>query len=79
MTAARHYRYNRRIFLAPSLPAFYCQDEERRMTFEEAHAFGAMIRGIYEDLGYEVVLLPEGSPAQRARFVMAEIAKGPTH
>lgn len=75
-TAAAHrYRYNRAAFLVPALAEIYRCDDERRMNFEAARAFGETIRGAYEALGYDIVELPRTSPDARARFILEQIAE----
>jgi predicted ATPase len=58
--AAQTYRYNQVVFFAPRWQEMYHQDEERRMTFEEASRFGDEVRSIYEELGYSVTEIPRG-------------------
>ena len=42
--AARTFRYNRRVFMAPPWPEIFTQDAERKQTFEEAEpTFQAMV------------------------------------
>jgi len=72
--AARHHRYNPRVFLAPYWPAIYACDAERRQDLAEAEATGRMMAHIYAELGYEVVPLPFASIAERMTFVERHIA-----
>jgi predicted ATPase len=73
--AARRYRYNPCVFVAPALPELYRRDHERTMSFEAAQAFGESIRGAYEELGYDIVELPRGTPEERACFLLAQVLK----
>ena len=73
LAAARRHRYNPRVFLLPAQEGIYRQDDERKMTFAEAHAFGEIIRQAYEELGYAVVELPEGMPDERAGALLAQL------
>lgn len=71
--AAERYRYNPRVFLAPPWKEIFVQDTERKQTFSEAEATFHAMQGVYSGLGYEPVLLPLESVAQRAAFVRAAI------
>ena len=67
--ASRMHRYNDTVFLCPSWPEIYTTDEDRRATFEQAYAFGERVRAVYEELGYTILEVPRGTPAERARFI----------
>lgn len=72
--AAEIRRYATRVFVAPHWPAIYDQDAERKQTLAEAKAtFEAMVE-VYTGLGYELVLLPLATVAERVRFIRAQIA-----
>jgi len=71
--AADACRYNKLVFFAPAWPQIYHQDDERKMTFEEARLFGEIMRNVYRELGYTLVDLPTSSPARRADAVLARI------
>lgn len=71
--AARQYRYNRRVFLAPPWKEIFVQDAERKQTFSEAEATFEAMQDVYSGLGYELVLLPLDTVARRADFVRAAI------
>jgi predicted ATPase len=71
----RNHRYWRQVFLTPPWREIYGTDLERRQDFDEAvRTFHLMVK-TYEDAGYEVAILPLVSVAERADFVLAEIAK----
>lgn len=68
--AARLFRYNRHVFIAPPWREIYRQDEERKQSFEEAVAtYDAMARA-YTEFGYELIDLPFDTVEARAAFVM---------
>ena len=72
--AARRYRYNPRVFIAPFWPEIFMQDDERKQTPEEAErTYQAMVR-IYGDYGYDLVTLPRVPVAERVAFVRRTIA-----
>lgn len=72
-SAARAHRYNGLVFVLPSWREIYVTDEDRRMTFEQAAAFGDAVRDIYTDLGYTPVDVPRATIAERAAFVRDRI------
>ena len=68
--ASKVYRCNTQAFFAPAWEEIYQQDEERRMTFQQARSFGAILKQTYVRFGYQVVEIPCISPARRAEFVL---------
>lgn len=68
--AAAH-RYNDRVFLTPPWPDIYAGDAERRHGFDAALEEYARLERAYPRLGYETVILPKVSVAERADFVLA--------
>ena len=70
--AAQH-RYNARVFLTPPWPEIYGSDPERRHRFEAACAEYERLERTYPALGYETVILPKVSVAERADFVLARL------
>ena len=66
------YRYHR-LFLAPPWPEIYVNDEDRRHSFEKAMADYERVRSAYRDSGYEPVLIPRGTPKERADFLLAAL------
>ncbi|MBB3918171.1 AAA family ATPase [Rhizobium fabae] len=64
------HRYNRSVFLTPPWPEIYTTDPERRHSFEEAVAEHDRLLATYPALGYEVVVLPKITVADRADFIL---------
>lgn len=64
------HRYNQTVLYLPAWAEIYVQDEERRMTFDAAKAFGDGIIQAYEEAGYRLVFVPLGSTKDRADFVL---------
>lgn len=71
--AARLYRYNSQVFIAPAWEQIYCTDEERTVPFSQAREFGNSIRAIYEGLGYTLIELPCVCLEERAEFVLRHL------
>jgi predicted ATPase len=73
--AARDYRYNARVFIAPPWREIFRQDMERRQDFAEAVRTYDMMAAVYADHGYELLELPKVSIEERADFVYETVAK----
>lgn len=68
--AARTFRYNRRVFIAPPWPEIFTQDAERKQTLDEAErTYDAMVE-TYTRYDYELIEIPRVSVEERARFVI---------
>jgi predicted ATPase len=68
--AARTYRYNHRVFIAPYWDTIYGRDAERKQDQKEAKATGSVMARTYSRLGYQLVELPKVTIEERADFVM---------
>jgi predicted ATPase len=67
--AAKEFRYNSRVFVAPPWQEIFRQDQERKQDFAEAvRTYEAM--SIYTEFGYELVEIPRVSVEDRVRFVL---------
>ena len=74
-TLARPHPYHRRVFLTPPWPEIYGTDPERRHGLGAAMAEYGRLLEAYPALGYEVVVLPKTSVAERADFVLGTLAR----
>ena len=72
--AAKEFRYNTTVFYFPAWEEIYTTDSERKMSFEDAKAFGAVVRSIYEKFGYRILEVPRFSVEGRVQFIMDNIA-----
>ena len=68
--ASARYRYAPLAFFLPAWPAIYEQDDERKMTFEQARDFGEDLRSVYRCQGYELREVPCAAVESRAEFVL---------
>ncbi|MFC7546612.1 AAA family ATPase [Plantactinospora sp. GCM10030261] len=69
-TAARLFRYQPVVFVAPPWPDIYAHDEERKQDFAEAvRTHDAVVEG-YRRHGYDLVALPKADVAARVDFVL---------
>lgn len=71
--ALQQYRYAPRVFMVPPWKELFSQDAERRHSFEDAEAEFEGLLKAYPANGYEVVLIPKGTPAERAAFLEREL------
>lgn len=71
--AARLYRYNMRVFLAPWWETIFARDAERRQSRVEAEATGKVMAETYRRLGYQIIELPKIEVEARADFVMEQL------
>ena len=69
------YGYNKRVFLAPPWPQIYTLDQERRHDFSEAVVEYNRLIAVYPYLGYEILVLPKVSVAERADWILASLAR----
>lgn len=74
--AARLFRYNRRVFLAPFWAEIFTQDAERKQELAEAETTCGAMRDVYNRLGYKIVELPFASVEARADFVLSHLEIG---
>jgi predicted ATPase len=66
----RMHPYHRRVFLAPSWPEIYVQDEERQHDLNVAAEEYDRLLVAYRALGYAITTLPKTGVAERADFVL---------
>ncbi|MFB4310655.1 AAA family ATPase [Actinomadura sp. GTD37] len=68
-TAARTFRYDERVFIAPPWPEIYARDTERKQSRDEAERTYESMVTTYTEYGYELVELPRAPVEDRVRFV----------
>jgi predicted ATPase len=67
--ACRNLRYSGPIFRAPPWRAIYTQDEERFQSWDQATLSDQAVSAAWLRYGYELVVLPLASVAERVQFV----------
>jgi predicted ATPase len=79
MTDAQKYnhfinglRYDPMVFMAPPWQAIFCQDDERKHSFEDAVIEYQRLLKFYTQSGYHIVELPRQSVKQRLQFVITK-------
>jgi len=65
--------YNPMVFMTPPWPEIYQGDAERRHSLNDAVAEHERLCAAYPALGYEVVVLPKVSVAERADFILSAL------
>lgn len=71
--AARRFRYNGLVFIAPPWREIFTQDAERKQDFAEAERTSDSMRMVYAELGYSLVELPLAPVKDRLRFVLEQV------
>lgn len=71
--AARLFRYNRHVFIAPPWPEIFVRDAERTQTLDDAERTYRAVVETYEGYGYVPLPLPFASVDDRVTFVMQRI------
>ena len=64
------FRYDNRVFFTPPWPEIYATDNERRHGFEDAVDEYERLCRDYDDLGYDVAILPKTGVDERVEFVL---------
>jgi predicted ATPase len=72
---ANRYRYNPTVFILPPRLEIYSAGSERKQDFKEALRTFDVMKSVYTGLGYNLVEVPEVSPAERADFIIDRIRK----
>jgi len=67
------HRYNRLVFLTPPWPEIYRGDSERKHGFDAAiEEYERLLRD-YDELGYDISVLPKSGIEERADFILTRI------
>ncbi len=69
----RTHRYQPQVFLTPPWPEIYAHDAERRHDLAAGLAEYERLLQAYPRLGYETVILPKASVAERADFILRSL------
>jgi predicted ATPase len=68
-------RYFPTIFMTPPWKDIYCQDDERKHSFEDALAEYQLLLKYYPRFGYDLIELPKTSVQERIEFILGAVAK----
>lgn len=74
-SAARAFRYNRKVFVLPHWPEIFTQDSERKQDEAEARRTHDQMVETYSSFGYAPIAVPKASVAERLRFVLDQTSE----
>lgn len=73
--AAHEYRYNPKVFLFPPWEEIYTNDTERKQDFKEAERTYHTLKNVYEEFGYQTIIVPCLIPVKRAQWIVENLNK----
>ena len=73
LKASQEYRYNNKVFITSPWKNIYCNDKERKMSFEDILPFHDTLKKYYIKLGYELIEVPQLDVEMRADFVLNKL------
>jgi predicted ATPase len=71
--ATERLRYRSTVFYCPVWPEIYVRDELRRADLGQAKQFDELLLWVYEEAGYELVIVAPGPVDIRSRFILSQI------
>ena len=74
-SAAKAFRFNTKVFMAPPWPEIFRNDSERRHSYEDAIREYPVLLETYRRLGYETIIVPKAPVRERADFVLQTLGK----
>ena len=74
-SAARNYRYNKKVFFLEPWKEIYVNDAERKEPFEVALKISESIKNAYIELDYDVICVPKRPVHERVEFILKKIKK----
>lgn len=69
------FNYNKKVFFTPVWEEIYKNDSERIETLEQAHKISDALFSTYENLGFEMIVVPKVSIQERVKFILFETEK----
>ena len=66
------FNYNKKVFFTPIWEEIYKNDTERIETLEQAHKISEALFSTYQNLGFEMILVPKVSIEKRVEFILSE-------
>lgn len=66
-------RFYQTVLMTPPWPEIYCQDDERKHSFEEAVIEYERLMKFYPMYGYQVIEIPKSRLEERLRFIISII------
>jgi predicted ATPase len=75
--AAKVFRYNHVVFIAPPWREIFQQDHERKQDFDQAIRTHDALAETYKSHNYELVEIPRSTIEERLRFVLSKVGIDP--
>lgn len=72
---ARHYSYNKKVFILPPWKEIYKTDNERKQSWKEAEFTFKKMKETYLDFGYNIIEVPKANVQERVEFIIQSINK----
>jgi predicted ATPase len=69
-SAARIYRYAKKVFIVPPWKEIFQNDDERKHSYEIGIEEYRALLNIYPECGYQLIEVPRRSVAERVRFIL---------
>lgn len=73
VNAAKRYKANNNVFIAPPWKEIFVNDRERKMSFEATFYFNESLKNYYFKLGYNLIELPLSDVRTRVEFIKKKI------
>ncbi len=75
--AAHNLKYNQKVFVTPPWEEIYCNDSERKQTFDEAAlTYNHIVEAYaYSKYGYELIEIPKTDVKNRVEFILQHVNK----
>ncbi len=70
LDAAMSYTYNKNVFVTPPWKDIFCNDTERKQTFEEGVEVYENLVKVYAEYGFNVIEVPKLTVEQRAYHII---------
>lgn len=64
---------NKKVFIIPPWEEIYCNDAERKQTFDEAVEVYRHIAEVYSEYGFELIEVPKTDVESRVRFIVDHV------
>ncbi|NKB99831.1 MAG: AAA family ATPase [Pseudomonadales bacterium] len=71
----QNYAFNKSVFIFPTWPEIYRQDNERDQSLDDSRRVYAELSEWYLSLDFELEVVPEGSVSERVAFVQSVLVR----
>ena len=67
------FRYYKTVFMTPPWREIFCQDDERKHTFDDAVKEYELLVEFYSKSEYQIVQIPKSKVTERAQFIISNL------